>query len=124
MTRILVMDDDRAFRGALRAMLEGAGYEVLEAADGAAGVRVYRERGADLVLVDIYMPVMDGLEVIPALRAEVPRPRLVAMSGGGRTGGTDILAMAIALGAERTLRKPFTPRELLDAVRGDLPGEG
>ena len=121
MTRILVMDDDQFFRGALRVILESAGYEVVEAADGAAGVRLYRERGAKVVLVDIYMPEMDGLQVIEALRADVPRPRLVAMSGGGAAGRTDILAMATALGADRVLRKPFTPHELFEAVRDRVP---
>jgi CheY-like chemotaxis protein len=121
MTRILVMDDDEFFRRALRVILESAGYEVVEAADGAAGVRVYRERGAKVVLVDIYMPEMDGLEVLEALRADVPRPRLVAMSGGSAAGRADILAMATALGADRVLRKPFTPHELFEAVRDVLP---
>ncbi len=121
MTRILVMDDDEFFRRALRVILESAGYEVVEAADGAAGVRLYRERGAKVVLVDIYMPEMDGLEVIEALRADVPRPRLVAMSGGGAAGRADILGMATALGADRVLRKPFTPHELFEAVRDLLP---
>ena len=122
MMRILVMDDDDMFRGALCVMLQSAGYEVVDAADGAAGVRLYRERGAKVVLVDIYMPEMDGLEVIGVLRVEVPRPRLVAMSGGGAAGRADVLAMATALGADQVLRKPFTPRELFDAVR-DLPRE-
>ena len=120
--RILVMDDDDMFRGALCVMLQSAGYEVVDAADGAAGVRLYRERGAKVVLVDIYMPEMDGLEVIGVLRVEVPRPRLVAMSGGGAAGRADVLTMATALGADQVLRKPFTPRELFDAVR-DLPRE-
>ena len=117
MTRILVMDDDQIFRSALRVILEGAGYEVADAADGAAGVRLYLQLGADLVLVDIFMPEMDGLQVIRALRTQVPRPHVVAMSGGGTAGQDDILAIAATLGAARTLRKPFTPRELLDAIR-------
>jgi CheY-like chemotaxis protein len=77
------MDDDGTLRGAIRVALEAAGYEVLEAADGRAGLRLQREQGADLVLVDIFMPERDGLEVIRALRAEQARPTIVAMSGGG-----------------------------------------
>jgi len=122
MTRVLVMEDDAVFRSALRVSLEGAGYEVTDAADGAAGLRRYRETGADLVLVDIFMPETDGLEVIRALRTEVPRPKLVAMSGGGQAGQDDILKIAAALGAARTLRKPFTPSELLSVVRDLLGG--
>jgi CheY-like chemotaxis protein len=113
------MDDDDVFRSALCVVLEEAGYEVIEAADGAAGLRLLRDRGADLVLVDIFMPEMDGLEVIRALRTQVPRPKVVAMSGGGQAGREDILKIAAALGAERTLKKPCTSHDLLAAV-GDL----
>jgi len=111
------MDDDHVLRGALRAVLEAAGYDVTEAADGAAGLRLYRERGADLVLVDIFMPERDGLEVIRALRAHVPGPKIVAMSGRGQIGQLDVLQTAAAFGAARTLRKPFEPRALVNAIR-------
>src|SRR5882672_836694 len=84
--RILVIDDDGLLRSALRIALEAAGYEVIEAADGNAGLRRQREQGADLVLVDIFMPEGDGFEVIRALRAAIPQPQIVAMSGGGQTG--------------------------------------
>jgi DNA-binding response OmpR family regulator len=120
--RILVMDDDELLRGALRVALEAAGYEVMEAADGVAGLRLQREQGADLVLVDIFMPELDGLEVIRAVRAEIPQPKIVAMSGGGHTGQIDVLSAAAAFGASRTLVKPFQPRELLKAIR-ELLGE-
>src|SRR2546425_689679 len=120
--RILVMDDDALLRGALRVVLEAAGYEVIEAADGDAGLRLQREQGADLVLVDIFMPERDGLEVIRALRAEFPQPKIVAVSGGGRTGQIEVLRAAAALGAARTLLKPFQPRDLLKAIR-ELLGE-
>jgi CheY-like chemotaxis protein len=117
MARILVMDDDRVFRGAIRVVLESARYEVIEAADGAAGLRAYREQGADLVLVDIFMPEQDGLEVIRALRAEAPQAKIVAMSGGGSTGTISLLQAAAGLGASRTLAKPFPPRALVTAIR-------
>jgi CheY-like chemotaxis protein len=117
MTRVLVMDDDDVLRSAMRVVLEEAGYEVIDAADGAAGLRLYRERGADLVVVDIFMPEMDGLEVIRALRTGIPRPRLIAMSGGGQAGREDILSIATALGAARTLKKPFMAPDLLEAAR-------
>src|SRR3989440_11127078 len=120
--RILVMDDDCTLRGAIRVALEAAGYEVIEAPDGAAGLRLQREQAADLVLVDIFMPERDGLEVIRALRAEIPQPKIVAMSGGGRTGQIEVLRAAAALGAARILRKPFQPRELVTAVH-ELLGE-
>src|SRR5438046_10744874 len=95
------MDDDGTLRGAIRVALEAAGYEVMEAADGQAGLRLQREQGSDLVLVDIFMPERDGLEVIRALRAEQPKPTIVAMSGGGRTGHIEGLEAAGALGGSR-----------------------
>jgi len=117
MVRILVMDDDEVLRGALRVVLEAAGYDVLDAGDGEAGLRLQREQGADLVLVDIFMPKRDGLGVIQALRASDAQPKIVAMSGGGHTGQQEVLKSAAAVGASRTLRKPFQPRELLTAIR-------
>jgi len=116
------MDDDEQLRAALRVVLEDAGYEVVDAPDGEVGLRLQREQAADLVLVDIFMPERDGLEVIRALRAEIPQPKIVAMSGGGRTGQVEVLRAAAALGASRTLLKPFQPQELLKAVR-ELLGE-
>ena len=117
MTRILVMDDDALLRAAIRVALEAAGYDVLEAADGDVGLRLYHEHGADLVLVDIFMPNRDGLEVIRDLRAARPQLKILAVSGGGQTGQIEILKAATALGASRTLRKPFEPRHLLSAIR-------
>jgi len=123
MARILVMDDDELLRGALRVVLEGVGYEVLEAADGEAGLRLQRERAAELVLVDIFMPERDGLEVIKALRVESPQAKIIAMSGGGKTGQIEVLRAAAAFGASRTLLKPFQPQQLLTAIR-EVLGEG
>lgn len=122
MARILVIDDDALLRGALRVALEAAGHEVREAADGDAGLRLQREQAAELVLVDIFMPGRDGLEVIRALRAERPQAKIVAMSGGGQTGQIEVLSAAAAFGASRTLLKPFEPRVLLKAIR-ELLGE-
>lgn len=119
MTRILIMDDDGVIRGAIREILEAADYEVLEAADGAAGLELQRERGADL-LVDLFMPKRDGVELIKALRQEASRAKVVAMSGGGRHGTVELLRAAAALGATRTLPKPFGSRELLTAIREAL----
>lgn len=122
MASILVMDDDGPLREALRVVLEGAGYDVMEAPDGEAGLRLQREHPADLVLVDIFMPERDGLEVIQALRVESPQVKIIAVSGGGRTGQIEVLRAAAGLGAARTLVKPFDPRELLRAIR-ELLGE-
>ena len=101
-------------------ILEAADYEVLEAADGAVGLELHRETGADLLLVDLFMPKRDGVEVIKALRQEAPRAKVVAMSRGGRHGTVELLRAAAALGATRTLSKPFGSRDLLTAIREGL----
>ena len=121
MARILVIDDDALLRRAIRVALEAAGYEVIEAGDGDAALHVYREQGADLLLVDLFIPEPDGLEVIRTVRAEVPGAKIIAMSGGGSL-KLDLLAAAAAFGASRTLWKPFVPDVLLAAVR-ELLGE-
>ena len=121
MARILVIDDDALLRGAIRVALESTGYEVIEAADGDAGLRLHREQGADLVVVDLFMPERDGLEVIRAMRAEAPGAKIIAMSGGSSL-RLDLLDAAAAFGASRTLQKPFRPNALLTVVR-ELLGE-
>jgi len=118
--RILVIDDDALLRRVIRVALEAAGYEVIEAGDGDAALHVYREQGADLLLVDLFIPEPDGLEVIRTVRAEVPDAKIIAMSGGGSL-KLDLLAAGEAFGASRTLWKPFVPDVLLSAVR-DLLG--
>jgi DNA-binding response OmpR family regulator len=120
---ILVIDDDDLLRCAVRASLEAAGYDVLEAADGKTGLCLHGERAPDLVIVDIFMPERDGLDFIRDVRDRAPQAKILAISGGGRTGMIDVLSAAAALGASRTLSKPFLPGALLAAVR-ELLGEG
>lgn len=122
MAKILVIEDEERLRRTIRVVLEMESHEVTEAPDGAVGLRLYREHGADLVLVDMFMEGRDGLEFIRALRTEAPHPIIVAMSGGGRTGQVDILRAAEALGASRTLVKPFELQDLITTIREALSG--
>lgn len=69
-----------------------------------------------MVLLDILMPEREGLETISALRRLNPQVKIIAMSGGGQTGAMDFLHVAMALGAQHTLHKPFTRQTLLEAV--------
>ena len=116
MTRVLVVDDDLHARTVARAILEYAGIEVVEAVDGAAGLRAYRELGADLVLCDLFMPDVDGLELLRELRRESPDVKVIAMSAGGFHGKVDLLAVARQLGAAEILPKPFPAGGLVAAV--------
>jgi DNA-binding response OmpR family regulator len=116
MARILIIDDDREIRHPLRLALENAGHEVLEAGDGAEGVRVWMDRGADLVITDVHMPEKDGLEVIAALKALSPDVKIIALSAGDSTGSLNSLSDAKLFGAFRTIRKPFRYAEILSTI--------
>jgi DNA-binding response OmpR family regulator len=115
--RVLVIDDEAPLRESVRAALVSAGYEVIEAADADSGLRLYREKTADLVVVDLFMPGRDGLEFIRDLRTKAPNAKIIAMSGGRFAERIDLLYAAEAFGAARTLSKPFKPEALLGAIR-------
>ena len=116
MARILVIDDDPDARRALRRMLEHAGHEVINAPDGRVGVRLYMEKPTDIVITDLVMPEMDGIEVIMELRRKYSEVKIIALSDGGRFGADDYLSAAEKLGAQRSFAKPFKQIELLEAV--------
>jgi CheY-like chemotaxis protein len=120
MAHILLIDDDEAFRSMLRRTLQRLGHTVTEAADGAAALRVLRDATVDLVMTDIIMPGMEGIETIRALRRGHPQLNVIAMSGGGRIKAEGYLDDAKAFGAVRVLRKPFDGEELLAALEDAL----
>jgi DNA-binding NtrC family response regulator len=114
--RILVVDDDASIRRALTILLSKAGYEVAQAADGSEAVRLWRDRGGDLVITDLHMPEKDGIETIIELLSHSPGIRIIAMSGGGQTKRLDLLGNASLLGAVLTIEKPFTIGEMMALV--------
>lgn len=116
MARILLIDDDEDVRRTLVRMLETAGHEVHEAADGDSGIELCNKVLPQLVISDILMPEKDGIETIMTLKRDHPGLRILAISGGGRSGAMDFLDMARALGADEALQKPFRRAELLDLV--------
>jgi CheY-like chemotaxis protein len=116
MARILVVDDDDDLRRVLARMLVAAGHEVVEVAGGGQAIEAYRTQPCDLVLSDIYMPGVDGVEAIIRLRAEFPDIRIVAVSGGGYRDKDEVLDIAARLGARATLTKPLERRTLLKTV--------
>jgi CheY-like chemotaxis protein len=120
MSRILVIDDEAAVRKVIVRMLTSAGHEVTAAPDGAAGLRLWRETGADLVLTDLHMPEMNGVEVIRALRAAAPALPVIAMSGTGTTPEADLLQAVQQLGSIGVLGKPFSWEELLTVIAAAL----
>lgn len=118
--RILVIDDEPQVRAMLRQMLEREGYEVLEAEEGGAGMKLYQTQSPDLVITDILMPGKEGIETILAMRKAHPDVKIIAISGGRRMGKLDILPIAQTFGAVYTLAKPFEREELLEAVQAVL----
>ncbi len=120
MAQILIIDDDPTSLFTLRAILEDAGHEVVEATDGAMGGRLYREQPTDLVITDIVMPEKEGLETIVELRTEFPNVKVFAISGGGTVKPKNYLDTAEKLGALKTFVKPIDGDELLAAVEEEL----
>lgn len=119
--RILVVDDEEGARLAIRRMLESAGYEVLEAANGRVALTICREQRVDLVITDIFMPEQEGMETIRALRREFPGMGVIAVSGRA---SEVYMKTAQLLGAQATLTKPLRMESLLKAVRAVLRGRG
>jgi len=118
MATILVIDDQAPIRALLRVALEDAGYEVLEASNGRLGLELYREKSADLIITDVVMPEMNGLELMLELTRSFLNVKVIAISGGLESEGP--LNVAKLLGARQTFQKPLDMEELLSAVRYDL----
>lgn len=115
--RVLVIDDDSQMRAMLKQVLEKEGYDVIEAADGNAGIKSYRENLPDLVITDLIMPEKEGVETIMELKKDFPDANIIAASGGGRNEPESYLQMAKQLGAARVFAKPIDRSKLMDAVR-------
>jgi DNA-binding NtrC family response regulator len=120
---VLVVDDDPDLLQSLRVLLEAYDYTVIMAANAAAAIAAVKERRPDVVLTDIYMPDADGFELINTLREHNLTVPVVAMSGGGRVGNYDNLAIATHLGAAAVIDKPFSNASLIDTIERVLAGQ-
>lgn len=121
MTTLLLVDDDEMVRYALKKYLSRAGFDVTEADNGASAQRLIKANSFDLVITDIIMPEVEGLEFIHTLQMHHPDLPIIAISGGGRICKAEHLTMAEALGVKATLSKPFDPEDLVSAIRTLLP---
>ena len=122
MPLILLIDDDATVRRSLRLGLERSGYEIVEAADGDQGIAAFAARPADLVVTDMLMPEVDGVETIRALRKLHRTVPIVAISGGGRRSGLDYLEDIHLFGASAVLEKPFEIAKLKEIIAALLGG--
>lgn len=116
MARILIVDDQDLVRRSMRLWLEQVGHDVEEAADGALGLRLLRRTLFDLIVTDIFMPNVEGLELVRHIRRQHPLMKIVVISGAAAVGGVSMLDVARKFGADETVPKPFTPRDLNEAV--------
>jgi len=113
---VLVVDDDPTIRELLRLYLARDGYRTLDAADGPTALEVARSHRCDLVLLDVMLPGLDGLEVCRQLREEGDTPIMLLTA---RSGDSDKV-VGLDLGADDYVVKPFSPRELMARVRAQL----
>ncbi len=113
---VLVVDDNPTVRQLVQIVLERSGRDVFLAQDGIEASLLLERQSFDLVVTDLEMPRRTGLEVIADVRRLSPATRVIAMSGEWVVSGTDLRHMASGLGVRAFLKKPFTPRQLLDLV--------
>ena len=121
-SRVLLIDDDFVTRQVAEAALGRAGFDVATFGDSRLALRWLADNAVDVIVTDIYMPDVDGLEVVLTARQSCPEVKVLAISGGGSLFGRDYLRIAERLGADATLGKPFRPAELQDAVEALLAG--
>ncbi|MFO0699339.1 MAG: response regulator [Nitrospira sp.] len=118
MATILVMDDEAAIRALLSTALQSAGHTVTEASTGLEGLKLYRQMPADLVIVDLLMPELNGLDTIMELTQEFLDIKVIAIS---RVFSDEFMKKtARLLGVRQTLHKPFGIEEMLKVVRYEL----
>ncbi len=116
MARILIIEDDDRIRESLRLMFDGEGFEVDDAATAEMGIELFAARRSDVVIVDIMLPGMNGIEACRTLRSTSDVPIVVVSA---RDDTTDIIA-GLEAGADDYVTKPFEPQELLARVRAHL----
>jgi CheY-like chemotaxis protein len=119
--RILVVDDDRALRRALAGLLSQAGHAVETAGDGAAALARLAHEAFDIVLLDIGLPDMSGLDVLARTAALAAPPRAIVMTADDTP---ETLLQAVRRQAYRYLRKPFAPRAMVELVNDAVAGGG
>ncbi|MBN2232893.1 MAG: response regulator [Deltaproteobacteria bacterium] len=117
MAHILIIDDDEQFRGMLTQMLEQDHHRVRAARDGDEGLRMAGHSKPELIITDILMPNMDGIELLTALARREEAPPIIAISGGRRSISAEFnLESATLMGVKATLAKPFSREQLRRAI--------
>ncbi|HEB95350.1 MAG TPA: response regulator [Sedimenticola thiotaurini] len=116
MASILAVDDSASMRQMVAFTLKGAGYDVIEAADGVEALNIAKSKGVNLVITDVNMPNMDGISLIKQLRA-LPSYRFTPLLMLTTESGQDKKQQGKAAGATGWIVKPFNPDQLLNTVK-------
>jgi len=124
MANILLVEDEPLVSETLSSAMKSKGHTVVTAANGVEGLKRFAERSFDLIVTDIIMPDKEGIEMILEMRRHKPDAKIIAISGGGRTGNVEFLKMAESLGAMATLKKPIRLAEFLTVLNDSLAGPG
>lgn len=122
MKKVIVIDDNAAICAMVTRMLEGSSYRCTALTSGVNLIDHLQAEPVDLLITDILMPHVEGMEIIMSVRNAFPDLPVVAMSGGGHSVGKDVLVSAQHLGARAILAKPFTRAELIAAMDQALAG--
>jgi len=120
MALVLVIDDDPQMRRTLRRLLSANDHDVLDAEDGREGIWMFRDQKPDLVITDLIMPGIEGIETIREIRRHTPDAKVIAISGGGMTQDPRFLRAAHKLGADVVMQKPVRMSDLMSAVNNLL----
>ncbi|HEY4265654.1 MAG TPA: response regulator [Micropepsaceae bacterium] len=116
MANILLVDDEALVVETLSNAMKNKGHSVVTASNGIEGLKRFGEGDCNLVITDIVMPDMDGMAMIMEIRHSAPAAKIIAISGGGRSGNVEFLKMAAKLGAMATLRKPIRLAEFFKTL--------
>lgn len=115
---ILLVDDDDAFRGSVKDILELEGYKIIEAVDGQVALPLIENHSIDLVITDLLMPGIDGVELISKIKEKKTALKVIGMTGGGKIGTAEKLESSFSgFFFEKILVKPFEDTELLSEIK-------
>ena len=120
---IILAEDDADQRFALRLALEHANYSVREAPNGRRALEMQREQPATVLITDLFMPELDGLELVDIVKKEFPATKIVVISANRPERAMNYLASADLMGVDATLQKPFKVTKLLE-ILGNMTGRG
>jgi DNA-binding NtrC family response regulator len=119
MKKILVIDDETIVRTSCERTLRPEGYEVISASGGQEGIEHLQKQSFELVLLDLKMPDIDGIEVLTMIKKKWPDTKVIMITGYSTV---DTAVQALRYGAYNFIEKPFTPDSLLNAVKEVFDG--